>query len=162
MTPKHATMDHKLARFLVYFKGIFGIVEFITGIVLLLVGRKSLNNVMLWILNFEPFEDHPKLIDGTTRFITNHVLGNLHTLIALYMIVHGIVAIAVVLALVHKKLWAFPVAGIVMALFILYQMYSLAMAFSLLLSILTIIDIAIIIFLRYEYGRERLRLKMLE
>jgi len=155
-------MDHKIAKFLVYFKGIFGIIEFITGIGLLLVGRKVLNNVLVWILNFEPFEDHPQFANGTTRFITNHVLGNLHTLIALYMIVHGIVAMAVVLALVHKKLWAFPMAGIIMALFLLYQMYSLAMTFSLILMILTLIDIAIIIFLRYEYRRERLRLSVLE
>ena len=159
MTNKHSTMDHRIARFLVYFKGIFGIIELITGFGLLLVGKKSLNNVMLWLVDLEPFERHPRLLDSTTKFIAEHILGSLHTLIALYMIVHGLVAIAVVIALVHKKLWAFPTAGIILALFIIYQIYRLALVFSLALLIFTLIDIAIIYFLRYEYKRVRLKLK---
>jgi uncharacterized membrane protein len=158
MTGKHSTMDHKIARILVYFKGIFGIIELITGFGLLLLGRKSLNNVMLWLVELEPFENHPRLMDSTTRFIANHVLGSLHTLIALYMIVHGLVAIAVVIALVHKKLWAFPVAGTLMTMFILYQIYRLAEIFSIFLLILTLIDVALIFFLRYEYKRVKLEL----
>jgi uncharacterized membrane protein len=153
-----STMDRKLARFLVYFKGIFGIFEIITGIALLIVGRKSMDKILVWIVNFEPFEDHPRLMDTASRFIINHVLGSLHVLIALYLIVHGIVAIAVVFALVHKKMWAFPAAGILLVLFILYQIYRLAFTFSLLLLILTLLDIVIILFLRYEYRRERLKL----
>ena len=157
-TRQNSTMDHKWARFLVYFKGIFGILELILGFGLLIVGRKSMNKILLWIINFEPFENHPRLMDSASRFIINHVLGSLHLLIALYMIIHGLVAIAVVIALVHKKMWAFPAAGILLALFIIYQIYRLALAFSLILFILTLIDIAIIFFLRYEYRRVRLKL----
>ena len=159
MTSHRSTMDRKIAKFLVYFKGIFGIVELIIGFVLLLVGRKAMNKILLWIVNFEPFEDHPRLMDTASRFIIDHVLGSLHLLIALYMIVHGLVAIAIVIALIHKKMWAFPTAGIIMALFIVYQIYRLALAFSLILLILTLIDIAIIFFLRYEYRKARLKLK---
>ena len=162
MSHHRSTMDHRLAKVLVYFKGIFGIAELISGMGLLLVGRKSLNKVMLWIVDFEPFENHPKLMDRTTKFIAEHILGSLHTLIALYMIVHGLVAIAIVIALVHKKLWAFPTAGIIMALFIVYQIYRLALTFSILLLILTLVDIAIMFFLRYEYRRVKVELKILE
>jgi uncharacterized membrane protein len=161
MTIKHPSMDHKIARFLVYFKGIFGIFELSTGLALLLVGRKSINKLLLWIVNFEPFENHPRLMDSATRFIAERVLGSLHLLIALYMIVHGLVAIAIVFALIHKKMWAFPAAGILLAMFIVYQIYRLALAFSIILLILTLIDIAIIYFLRYEYRRERLKLNEL-
>jgi len=159
MAHKHSTMDHKIARFLVYFKGVFGIIELVIGFTLLILGRKAMNKLLLWIVNFEPFENHPKLMDTASRFIINHVLGSLHLLIALYMIVHGLVAIAVVIALIHKKMWAFPMAGIIMALFIVYQIYRLALAFSLILLILTLIDIAIIFFLRYEYRRAKWKLK---
>lgn len=159
MAHKHSTMDHKIARFLVYFKGVFGIIELVIGFTLLILGRKAMNKLLLWIVNFEPFENHPKLMDTASRFIINHVLGSLHLLIALYMIVHGLVAIAVVIALIHKKMWAFPMAGIIMALFIIYQIYRLALAFSLILLILTLIDIAIIFFLRYEYRRAKWKLK---
>ncbi len=153
MTAKKSTMDYKLARFLVYFKGLFGIIELIIGLGLLLVGPKALNKYMLLLVEFEPFDKPSRVIDTTTQFIANHVLGSLHLLIALYMIVHGLVFIAVVIALVHKKLWAFPTAGILLALFIVYQIYRLALAFSLILLIFTLIDIAIMFFLRYEYRR---------
>jgi len=159
MTRKHSTMDHRIARFLVYFKGIFGILELIIGIGLLVLGRKAMNNILMWILNFEPFENHPRLMDNASRFVIEHVLGSLHLLIALYMIIHGLVAIAVVIALVHKKMWAFPAAGILLVLFIIYQIYRLTLAFSLILLILTLIDIAIIFFLRYEYRRTKWKLK---
>ena len=158
MQHKKSTMDHKIAKFLVYFKGTFGIVELILGFVLLVVGRKSMDKILLWIVDFEPFENHPRLMDTASRFIIDHVLGSLHILIALYMIVHGLVAIAIVFALIHKKMWAFPAAGLLLALFIVYQIYRLALAFSLILFILTLIDIAIMFFLRYEYKRVRLKL----
>jgi uncharacterized membrane protein len=158
MTGKRSTMDYKIARFLVYFKGIFGIIELIIGIGLLLVGPKALNKYMLWLVEFEPFDKPSRIMDSTTQFIADHVLGSLHTLIALYMIVHGLVFIAVVIALVHKKLWAFPTAGIILTLFIVYQIYRLALAFSLILLIFTLIDIAIMFFLRYEYRRVKFKL----
>jgi uncharacterized membrane protein len=151
-------MDYRFARWLVNFKGIFGIVELIIGIGLLLVGPKALNKYMLWLVEFEPFDRPSRIIDTTTQFVANHVLGSLHMLIALYMIVHGLVAIAVIIALVHKKMWAFPLAGIVLALFIVYQIYRLALAFSLVLLIFTLIDTAIMFFLRYEYRRVKLDL----
>jgi len=160
MSRNKFNMEHKLAKWLVYFKGIFGIVEFVSGMGLLLVGRKSLNSVMLWLVDLEPFETHPKLMDSTTRFVAEQILGNLHTLIALYMIVHGLVAIAVVIALIHKKLWAFPAAGILMALFIVYQIYRLALTFSLVLLILTLIDIALMFFLRHEYNKVKIKLSI--
>ncbi len=160
MTVKRATMDYKLAKFLVYFKGIFGIIELIIGIGLLIVGPKALNKYMLWLVEFEPFDKPNKVIDITTQFIADHILGSLHTLIALYMIVHGLVFIAVVIALVHKKLWAFPTAGIILSLFIIYQIYRLTLTFSLILLIFTLIDITIIFFLKYEYKRVKLELKI--
>lgn len=160
MASGKSTMDHKIAKIIVYFKGIFGIIELIVGLGLLFVGRESLNEYMLWLVDFEPFEKHPRLMDSTTRFIADHVLGSMHTLIALYMIVHGLVFIAVVIALVHKKMWAFPAAGILLTLFIIYQIYRLALAFSLILLIFTLIDVAIIFFLRYEYKRVKLKIKI--
>jgi uncharacterized membrane protein len=158
MIGKKSTMDHKFARFLIYFKGFFGIFEFVLGIALLIIGPKAMNRYWLWILNFEPFEDHPRLMDSASRFVINHVLGSLHLLIALYMIIHGLVAIAVIFALIQKKMWAFPAAGLLLTLFILYQIYRLALAFSIILLILTLIDVAIIFFLRYEYKRAKLKL----
>jgi uncharacterized membrane protein len=155
-----STMDYRIARILVYFKGIFGIIELIIGIGLLLAGPKALNKYMLWLVEFEPFDKPSKVMDSTTQFIANHVLGSMHMLIALYMIVHGLVFIAVVIALVHKRLWAFPTAGIILTLFIIYQIYRLALAFSLILLIFTLIDIVIIFFLRYEYRRTRLKIEI--
>jgi uncharacterized membrane protein len=146
-------MDYKFAKTLIYVKGLFGVFELIFGLILLFSGPKLLNKYTVWILDFEPFQNPNMLMDYTTQFMANYVLGSMHILITSYLIAHGVVFILVVIALVHKKLWAFPTAAILLMGFILYQIYTLAIAFSVILSIFTILDLLIIFFLRYEYKR---------
>lgn len=153
-------MDYKLAKTIIYAKGIFGIIELIIGIILFFSGPKALNKYTIWLLDFEPLNHSDKITDYTTQFVVNTILGDMHTLISLYLITHGLVFITVVIALVHKKLWAFPTAGIVLIGFILYQLYELATAFSILLLIFTLLDLMIMVFLRYEYKRVVRELKI--
>lgn len=145
-------MDYSLAKTIIYAKGLFGLFELLIGTILLFSGPKSLNNYTIWLIDFEPFE-HNGVVDYTTQFIVDHILGSMHLLVTLYLLVHGLVFVMVVIALVHRKLWAFPAAGLVLLGFIIYQIYELAVAFSVLLLIFTILDLMIIVFLRYEYKR---------
>ena len=146
-------MDYKFAKTLIYAKGLFGLFELIVGILLLFSGPKSIIRYTVWLIAFEPLRNPDGIFDYSMQFVANHVLGSMHMLITLYLIVHGLVFIMVVIALVHKKLWAFPIAGIVLMAFIIYQIYKLAMTFSLLLLIFTILDLMVMVFLRYEYTR---------
>ena len=58
-----------------------------------------------------------------------------------------------VIALWMKKLWAYPLTGIVIVLFALYQVYLLVVTHSLFQLFLTILDVVILLLLRFEYRR---------
>jgi uncharacterized membrane protein len=76
----------------------------------------------------------------------------------MYLLLHGLVKIALVIALWMNKLWAYPLALVVFASFVFYQMFRFAHTHSLGLVLLTVFDIAIIYLTWMEYlEQKRLR-----
>jgi uncharacterized membrane protein len=73
-----------------------------------------------------------------------------------FLIVHGVVKLALVGGLAANKLWPYP-AGIVMfAGFTIYQIYQLTHQHSLFLEIVTVLDIVIVLLVVAEYRHVRL------
>jgi uncharacterized membrane protein len=68
-------------------------------------------------------------------------------------LVHGIVKVGLVIALWKKKLWAYPLAGIVLVLFTAYQTYLFLHSESLFQVFLTAVDVVILLLLRSEWKR---------
>jgi uncharacterized membrane protein len=70
-----------------------------------------------------------------------------------YLLVHGIVKLAIVVAIWFSQLWAYWLAGIVFSLFVIYQMARFAVTHSMLMLVLTAVDLIIIALLPPEYRR---------
>ena len=149
----HKISEHKLFQSAVYFKGIFGIIESLTGMFLLFFGSRSLNRIVQRVFGQELLEDPSDPIGNFFMNLANKLSLRMHIFFGIYLIVHGIVNIAVVFALIHKKRWAFPMAGIILLLFVVYQVYQLVRSFSILMLVLTAIDIVILSLLKVEYDR---------
>jgi len=145
--------EHKLFQTVVYLKGIFGVLEAAAGIVVLTVGSKSMTRLVEWIFGQEILEDPNDFFGNFFMNLARNLSLKIHIFFGIYLIVHGIVHIAIVFALIHKKLWAFPIAGIVLSLFMIYQIYQIIYSFSILLVILTAIDLIILSLLKFEYDR---------
>jgi len=145
--------EHKVFQSVVYIKGIFGVLEAAAGILLLIVDSKSLSRLVEWVFGQELLEDPHDFFGNFFMHIAKNLSLKMHVFFGIYMLVHGIVHIAIVFALIHKKLWAFPVAGIVLSLFVVYQIYSIIHSFSILIIVLTIIDLIILSLLKFEYDR---------
>lgn len=62
---------------------------------------------------------------------------------AVYLLAHGIIKVALVMALLLNKLWAYPWM-IVLAVFIAYQAYRIVLSPSVGLLALTVFDLVII------------------
>jgi uncharacterized membrane protein len=71
----------------------------------------------------------------------------------------GLVKFALVVALLKNQLWAYPSSLVVLGLFVVYQMYQIATAFSALLVFLTIFDLIVIWFIWKEYQVVRFEMK---
>ena len=74
---------------------------------------------------------------------------------AAYLLIHGVVKVALVWALYRRKLWAYPAAIAIFAAFAVYQIYRYFVSSSLAMIALTALDAVIIVLTWIEYGRLR-------
>ena len=83
---------------------------------------------------------------GTAEFAS----GN-RTFVILYLGLHGIVKLALVVALLRRWMPAYPVAAVVLGVFVVYELYRAVRTGSVVLPLLAAVDILIIIMVVREY-----------
>lgn len=135
-------------------KGLDGVLELIGGILLLVVSPNAIDQLTRFLTQHELSED-------PHDFLANHLLHAAGSLTgasvrfgAAYLLLHGLVKVVLVAALLRNKLWAYPWMIAFLLLFIGYQVYRLALGFSIGLAGLTVFD-SIVAWLTYrEYGRQ--------
>jgi uncharacterized membrane protein len=71
----------------------------------------------------------------------------------LYLLTHGVVKIVIVVGLMRRQTWAYPVAFVFLGAFVVYQVYRLTYDPSIGLSLLTVFDLFIIWLTWREYQR---------
>jgi uncharacterized membrane protein len=118
-------IEHKLFLAGILVKGIFGILEFIVGIFLVIAGTRPSSRVAQYIFGHGIISSRGDVVGNFLLNLAHNLSLRMHIFVGLYMIVHGIVHIGIVLALVYKKLWAFPIVGVVLSLFLVYQIYQI-------------------------------------
>lgn len=133
------------------FKSVFALAEIIGGAIFYFVSQDYITNFIFTITQDELVED-PK------DFIASHLVTFSHSLffstqhfIALYLLSHGLVKLAVIIGLLKNKLWSYPASIFVFTTFIIYQFYRFSFTHSIWLLVLTVFDIAIIWLIWREY-----------
>ncbi len=132
-------------------KGIDGAAELIAAMVLLLVSTATVHRLVADVLARD-------LLGSTDGRLARHVVtttdgfatGN-RTFAVVYLALHGVVKLALVLALLRKWVPAYPVAIAVLGAFVVYEVYRATRTGSILLSVLAALDIAIIVVIVREY-----------
>ena len=92
-------------------------------------------------------ETHGKIL---TRFTAEFASGN-RTFAVVYLGLHGIVKLLLVVALLRKIRPMYPVAVVVLGLFVVYEIYRATRTGSVLLPFLAALDVAIIALVIREY-----------
>ncbi len=134
-------------------KGAGALFEATLGALLLWSG--SFIDVVLELINNE-------YLDDPNGFFASHF----HALLAptheaqvfggLYLLVHGVVKIAIVVGLLRDKMWAYPAALSVFALLVSYQLVRFSSTYSTWLLVLTLLDVFMMWLIYHEY-RAKLR-----
>ena len=139
-------------------KGLDGVLEVIGGLLLLFLTPHRLNAIVAFLTQHELSED-PK------DFLATHLLSYAHSytastalFLALYLLSHGIIKIILVVALLQQRLWAYPWAIVFLSVFIVYQIYRLALHLSPGLLALTLFDIFIVGLTVLEYRKHKARI----
>ena len=135
-------------------KGLDGLLELIGGILLLVISPDAINHFAHQLTQHELSKDR-------NDFIARHLLhatGNLHNTQVfggLYLLTHGLVKIVIVVGLLRREHWAYPVAFVFLGGFVVYQVYRMIYAPTVGLALLTIFDLFIIWLTWREYQRMR-------
>lgn len=150
---------HDLFKIGIIIKGIDGFFELLGGIILI-VTRGKFASIIQILFSHELSQD-------PTDFIANyfvHLSGTLSLgtifFISFYLIIHGAIKLGLFFGLWFKKLWTYPLAWVLLSLFVIYQLFRFSYTYSIFLLFLTIVDFIIIVLLHFEYKRIKLSLKI--
>ena len=156
---KKENILHNLFMMGIAIKVVNGFLELISGIILMMVRTDKIINAMQMIFQHELFQDPTDLIANYVIQAAQHLSIDTISFIAIYLTLHGVIKIGLVAGLWFKRTWAYPLAGIILGLVISYQIFRIYNTHSVILSIFTLVDISILILLKFEYKRITMKIK---
>jgi uncharacterized membrane protein len=114
-----------------------------------------MTSIVQRIFGNELIEDPSDVLGNLFMNFAHSLSLRLKAFLAIFMIAHGLINIGIVLALMHKKLWVFPIVSSLLALLITYQTYMFVHNHSITLLIITFVDVVLFGLLGVEYHRLR-------
>ena len=140
-------------------KAVDSVLEILGGILLLFISPETIGHITKALTEQELSTDPHDVI-------ANHILHAAHEFThggrwfaAFYLLSHGIVKIVLIVALFKQKLWAYPWMMVVLALFVVYQLYRMTFKFGIGLLFLTIFDVFVVWLTWLEYKKHKARLE---
>lgn len=142
-------------------KGLIALGELIAGTLVLFVSPERISQFVYSLGGVEFLEDpHDifwKLIGTGLKDFTATSQG----VWAFILLSHAIVKIILLAGLwENKRLWYYPVSAIVFAGFVVYQLYQISLTPSILLWIITVVDLIVIALILHEYKRRKANLPL--
>jgi len=136
-------------------KGIDGTLELIGGVLVLALSPQAINGTTRFLTQ-NSLQENPHNFIAVHIVHAGHSLASGHNIFAaLFLLTHGLVKVVLVTCLLLNKLWAYPWALGALGLFLVYQAYQLITAPTLSMSLLTVLDIAIIGLIYREWQKVR-------
>jgi uncharacterized membrane protein len=135
-------------------KGVDGALEMIGGLLLLLVSAKTWHGWAVAVTRQELSQDPHDYIANHLLHLTGH-LAQTRVFGAIYLLSHGAVKIVLVVALLKRLWWAYPVSIAFLVAFIAYQLYRIAVAPTTGMIVLTIFDVFVTWLVWREYQIHR-------
>ena len=146
-----ASRTERLFKLAMLIKGVDGAAELIGAILLLVVPGAAVQHLVAAIIGRD-------LLGPPDGFLARHLVAGTaefasgsRTFVVLYLGLHGIVKLALVFALLRRWVPAYPVAAVVLGVFVVYELYRAVHTGSVILPLLAALDILIIIMVIREY-----------
>ncbi len=150
-----ARLRELLFRLSVLLKGIDALLEILGAVALWLVSPGFIASTVHFLTQDEIAEDPHDLVANALRHAAARFSLSSEHFMALYLLAHGIIKIALVAALLRNRLWAYPVAIFVFTAFIAYQLYRFSLTGGFGLILLTLFDLFLIALIWLEYRAQR-------
>jgi uncharacterized membrane protein len=141
----------RLFRVGIVVKGINGVIETVTGLLFLTVGRTTLTWSVFNLTQHRLLQDPDDRLAHSLRHAFSHFSAGNKLFATIYLLLHGVLKIFLMVSLLREHLWAFPTGMAVLGGFMIYQGYHLATNFSWLLLSLAGLDCIILLLIWHEY-----------
>ncbi|MEW1823046.1 DUF2127 domain-containing protein [Arthrobacter sp. NPDC080031] len=155
--PAGTSLLDRTFRVSLILKGLDGVLELIGGILLLVVTPRQIGDLVRFLTQHELAQDPHDFLANSLVHLSSNLSGSATLFGAIYLLLHGLVKIVLVWAVLKDKLWAYPWMIAFLLVFILYQGYRIAVAFSWGLVLLTAFDIFIVWITAREYRIHKTR-----
>ena len=134
-----------------WLKGANALSEIVAGIGTLLIPQQKLLAFTIWITRNEFAEDPRDRIATSLLHAIQHLSLSSQSFVGIYLLAHGLIKLWLIVGLLSQRLWYYPVAILVFALFIFYQLYRYTHTNSVWLLILSALDAIVIALTWHEY-----------
>jgi uncharacterized membrane protein len=138
-------------------KGLFAAGEILAGVGVYFVTQQFLFGLVERITREELLEDPRDFVANYLLQSAQHFSVSTRNFTAIYLLIHGIVKLWLIIGLLRRRLWYYPVAIAVFGLFIVYQVYRYSLTHSLWLVLITGVDVVVIALTWHEYRYLRAR-----
>lgn len=147
---------HKLFEAGVALKAFNSVWETLAGILLLTKAHVWFTHILVGASHATFLGDEHPLVAHLLNGSVEHLATNsTRIFIGAYFLFHGIINAFLSYYLFRNRLWAYPVAILLSALFLAYQIARLTQTHSLTLLIVSVSDIAFIYLIWHEYRYQR-------
>jgi uncharacterized membrane protein len=143
---------HLIFEVSLFLKGVFAFFEIVGGILTYFVPKYFVLKFVVTLTQRELIEDPRDLIANYFLHAAEHLSVSTQHFAAIYLASHGAVKLWLIVGLLRQRLWYYPTALIVFALFIGYQLYRFNFTHSMFLLFVTAVDIVVIVLTWHEYG----------
>jgi uncharacterized membrane protein len=139
----HEERIHEIFVVSIVLKGLHALIEIVGGIALYFFRTAT---IVHWL--YARAGESNDLIAKFARTFT----GKEHHFYALYLVSHGLVNLAIVIALLSQRLWAYPATFAVLISFMGYQLYRYTYTHDIGLIALTMLDLIVLGLAWHEYA----------
>ncbi len=143
---------HRVFEVSLVFKGLFALLEILSGIAAYWVSQHALLDLAQRITQHELAEDPRDLLADYFLHLAQNMSMSTQHFTAFFLVSHGVVKLWLIIGLLREKLWYYPVAIVVFAWFIAYQLYRYSFTNSTWLLLLSAVDVAVIALTWHEYS----------
>lgn len=142
---------HLIFEVSLWLKGAFALSEIIAGIAAYFISQQFLLSIVQWVTKDEFAEDPHDLVANFLLHAAETLSVSTQKFAAIYLLAHGVIKLWLIVGLLRGRLWYYPVAIIVFALFIAYQLYRYTFTHSIWLLAITVLDVLVIALTGHEY-----------
>ncbi len=148
---------YDLFRISIFLKGVLSLTEILAGTLILFIDPAAIGNALVELIQDELSDEPNSFFALHTLPLAQQFAQTPKLFLAIYLLSRGFIKLALVIALLKNKLWAYPAALAVLGLFMAYQLYEIFLKHSGFLIALTLFDFIVMWLIWHEYRIVRAR-----